>query len=75
MEPPRDVAIPVRHRTIVYGALLHVRHRPSGHSLRGGGEALPVGCTELDFPCKDTDLAAAADIAAYGTDHAKKLRG
>jgi hypothetical protein len=29
---------------------------------------------KLDLPCKDADSAATADVTAYGTDHAEKLR-
>jgi len=33
------------------------------------------GVHKLDLPCKDADSAATADVTAYGTDHAEKLRG
>jgi hypothetical protein len=33
------------------------------------------GVYKLDLPCKDADSAASADDAAYGMDHAEKLRG
>jgi hypothetical protein len=39
------------------------------------GRDLARGVHKLDLPCKDVDSAATADVTAYGTDHAEKLRG
>jgi hypothetical protein len=33
------------------------------------------GVHKLDLPCKDADLATTADVTAYGSDQAEKLRG
>ena len=39
------------------------------------GTHVARGVHKLDRPCKDADSAATADVTAYGTDHAEKLRG
>jgi hypothetical protein len=57
----------------VLGVRNHAHQELAGVQL--DGQLFTRGVHKLDRPCKDTASAAAADVTAYGTDDAEKLRG